>query len=105
MTRVLGLARANTLLLVRNRMTLLYALVFPLLPLLMVLLGSGDAADGGPVAITSALTIAFLFPIFYNVLSMVVTRRDELVLKRLRTGEALDIEIIAALALPGVVIT
>lgn len=35
-------------------------------------------------------------------LSLVVTRRDELVLKRLRTGEVTDPELLTALALPSI---
>ena len=45
-----------------------------------------------------------LFPVYYNLLSQFVTRRDELVLKRLRTGETRDLELLGAMALPGVVI-
>ena len=45
--------------------------------------------------------MAALFPVYYNVLSQFVTRRDELVLKRLRTGETSDAELLASIALPG----
>ena len=45
-----------------------------------------------------------VFPVYYNLLSQLVTRRDELVLKRLRTGESTDAEIVVSLALPGVVV-
>jgi ABC-2 type transport system permease protein len=38
------------------------------------------------------------------VLSQLVTRRDELVLKRLRTGESTDADIIGSLALPGLAV-
>ena len=44
-----------------------------------------------------------LFPVYYNVLSQFVSRRDELVLKRMRTGEARDAELLASIALPGAV--
>ncbi|MBC9732450.1 ABC transporter permease [Nocardioides marmotae] len=105
-TRVLGLARANTTLVLRNRLTLIYAVVLPLAPLLLLLVGdSGSEASGaGAAAIITALMMAALFPVFYNLLSQLVTRRDELVLKRLRTGESTDAEIIVSLALPGFVI-
>ncbi|WP_193607651.1 ABC transporter permease [Nocardioides lijunqiniae] len=102
--RVAGLARANVLLMTRNRLTLLYGLVLPLLPLLLLLTGDrGDTAIGAS-AVTSALLTALLFPVYYNILSLVVSRRDELVLKRLRTGETRDSELVVALSLPGVVI-
>ena len=48
--------------------------------------------------------MAALFPVYASLLSQLVTRRDELVLKRLRTGESTDADIIVALALPGLVI-
>ena len=38
--------------------------------------------------------LALLFPVYYNLLSSMVTRRDELVLKRLRTGETRDSELL-----------
>lgn len=103
-TRVAGLARANTTLMVRNRLTLSYAVIFPLLPMGFLLIGDGPAEAAGAQTVTSCLTLAWLFPVFYNLLSMVVTRRDELVLKRLRTGETRDGELILAMALPGVAI-
>lgn len=102
-TRVGGLAAANTRLLVRNRLTLTYALLLPLAPLALLLLTADEPAAGAST-IATALLLAYLFPVFYNLLSVVVTRRDELVLKRLRTGEARDREIILAMALPGVVV-
>jgi ABC-2 type transport system permease protein len=100
--RVAGLARAHLLLMTRNRLTLLYGLVLPLLPLLLLLSGDrGDTALGAS-AVTTALLTALLFPVYYNILSLVVSRRDELVLKRLRTGETRDAELVVALSLPGV---
>lgn len=105
--RTLGLARANALLVARNRMTLLYAVVLPLLPLGLLLVGdSGDSgrAGAGAAAVVTALMMAAVFPVYYNLLSQLVTRRDELVLKRLRTGESTDAEIVVSLALPGVVV-
>jgi ABC-2 type transport system permease protein len=102
--RVRGLTRANALLMARNKVTLSYAVLLPLLPMGLLLTGDrGDLGVGVP-SVTTALLMAFLFPVYYNVLSLVVTRRDELVLKRLRTGEARDGEILAALALPGVLV-
>jgi ABC-2 type transport system permease protein len=66
--------------------------------------GSGRTDAGVSTALTTTLTLAFLFPVYYNLLSMVVTRRDDLVLKRLRTGESTGAEIIAGTALPGAVV-
>lgn len=49
--------------------------------------------------------MALLFVQYYSVLSMVTTRRGEGVLKRLRTGEAMDWQIQAAPVVPGAVLT
>jgi ABC-2 type transport system permease protein len=105
--RTLGLSRANAVLVTRNRLTLLYAVVLPLLPLGLLLVG--DTGEDGPpgagaAAIVTALIMTAVFPVYYNLLSQLVTRRDELVLKRLRTGESTDAEVVVSLALPGFVI-
>lgn len=103
--RTARLARWNAVLLRRNTLALSFAAIMPLLPLLLLLGGERGDPKVGVAAVVSTLTMAMLFPVFYNVLSQFVTRRDELVLKRLRTGEARDLELLVALALPGAVIT
>ncbi|GAA1920549.1 ABC transporter permease [Nocardioides lentus] len=99
--RVRGLAAANLKLQLRNRLTAAYALVLPLLPLALLL--TGDRGDDTAVlfGVNYALILVMMFPAYYNLLSATVTRRDELVLKRLRTGETTDAELLASLALPG----
>lgn len=105
MARTLGLARFNLLLMLRNRTTMIYGLVVPLLPLgLLFTVPDGNPA-GGASMVTTAWLMALLFPGYYNLLSMFVTRRDELVLKRLRTGEVRDLELITSMALPGALLT
>ncbi len=101
--RVGGLAAANARLLVRNRLTLVDGVLLPLAPLVMLAVTADEPAAGAST-VSLALLFAYLFPVFYNLLSVVVTRRDELVLKRLRTGETTDAELVLALALPGVVV-
>lgn len=101
--RVLGLARANALLLRRNRTTLFYAVVMPLAPLALMLAGP-DSITSRAASAELAIMLAMLFPVFYVLLSMVVTRRDDLLLQRLRTGEVSDREVLVSLALPGAVI-
>jgi len=102
--RLGALTRANAVLLVRNKLTFIYAVALPLIPL--VAIGFvGDEESLGRAAVSQTLLLAVLFPVFYNLLSLFVTRRDELVLKRLRTGEARDGELLLSLALPGCVIT
>lgn len=103
--RVRGLARTNTITIMRNRLTLVYAVLVPLLPLALLFTTERGNAMAGIATVSTVLLMALMFPIYYNVLSMVVTRRDELVLKRLRTGEATDAEILVSMVLPGAVIT
>ena len=52
--RVLGLARFNLTLMLRNRTTLVYGLVMPLLPLLMLLTTSGSSDSGVSATVTSS---------------------------------------------------
>ncbi len=85
-------------------MTTIYAVVVPLLPLGLLLVGDGGSGGTGAAALITALMMAALFPVYYNLLSQLVTRRDELVLKRLRTGESTDADIIVSLALPGLAV-
>lgn len=103
--RILGLSRTNATLMMRNRLTLSYAFVMPLLPLALLFLGERGDVESGSSAIGTTVLMALMFPVYYNLLSMFVSRRDELVLKRLRTGEVRDSELVLSMAVPGVVIT
>jgi ABC-2 type transport system permease protein len=101
--RTASLTRWNTVLLSRNRLALFYAAVLPLLPLGLLFTGErGSASVGAGAFGIMFLTIA-LFPVYYNVLAQFVSRRDELVLKRMRTGESRDAELLASIALPGAI--
>ncbi len=99
--RAAGLTRWNAVLLSRNRMAFFYAAVFPLVPLALLVTGERGDESAGAGAITTTLLVAALFTVYYNVLSQFVNRRDELVLKRMRTGEAQDAELLVSIALPG----
>jgi ABC-2 type transport system permease protein len=100
--RTASLTRWNAALLSRNRLAFVYAAVLPLLPLLLLLTGERGSATVGAGAIVTMLLVTALFPIYYNVLSQFVSRRDELVLKRMRTGETRDAELLVSIALPGI---
>lgn len=102
--RVTRLSRTNATLMVRNRLTLSYAVVMPLLPLGLLFLGERGEVDGGSAIVATGIVMALMFPVYYNLLSMFVSRRDELVLKRLRTGEVRDSELVLSMALPGLAI-
>jgi len=100
--RAANLTRWNAVLLSRNRLAFVYAVVMPLLPLLLLFTGERGDVSVGAGAVTTTFIVAGLFPVFYNVLAQFVSRRDELVLKRMRTGETQDAEMLASIALPGV---
>ncbi len=102
--RTVSLARFNAVLMLRNKLAMLYAVVLPLAPLALLFAGERGDAGIGVSAVITTLSFAVLFPVYYNLLSQFVTRRDELVLKRLRTGETRDLELLGAMAVPGVAV-
>lgn len=108
LSRTTSLGRAEWLQFRRNRTLLFMAFVMPVVfpvGIYAIMRGTG----GEDVAAASAAEIFLLFALtlvqFYSVLSMATTRRDEKVLKRLRTGEARDGEILTAICLPGSLVT
>ncbi|RSS82434.1 ABC transporter permease [Streptomyces sp. WAC06614] len=108
--RLLALGRSELTLLVRNRATLTVALLMPLV-MVFVLQNSlaGYALEGGAAAIgeatlTGGIGMVLVLVVYMNLVTAYVARREELVLKRLRTGEANDLEILAGSALPAAVL-
>ena len=101
--RTASLARWNAVLLSRNRLAFVYAAVLPLLPLALLFTGERGSPSVGAGAIVTMFLVIALFPVYYNVLSQFVSRRDELVLKRMRTGESRDAELLVSIALPGAI--
>ncbi|AKE00236.1 ABC transporter permease [Rhodococcus erythropolis] len=108
MNRIATLSRSEFTLLGRNRLLLFNAIVLPLIfPVGMLY----PSRDGGlsDKSVSAGLEVFALFllvfVVFYNLLSVYATRRDELVLKRLRTGECSDAEILAGPAVPSWVLT
>jgi ABC-2 type transport system permease protein len=107
--RVAALARAEGVLLRRNRIALLTAVALPVLLAGAVRALPGAAptarAGGGGAGLLIALTgFALLYPVYYNLVVTLAGRREQLVLKRLRTGEATDGEILAGTAVPAVAV-
>lgn len=98
--RLRALSRAEMRQFTRNPLLVIMALLFPAaLPLFVWIVG--DQSVGSTDSASEIFVLLALgFGIFYPALSMTVTRRDEEVLKRLRTGEARDWEILTAIALP-----
>ncbi|MGP9694646.1 ABC transporter permease [Brachybacterium sp. AOP25-B2-12] len=104
--RLLGLVRAELTMLLRNRMQLGTAILMPVaVPFLYLPIARAGA---GPAHLAGALgmmfVIALLFVVYYNLLCAYVARRQELVLKRLRTGEASDATVLAAAAVPAMLV-
>ena len=105
-TPVASLARAEALLLWRNRTALLNAAVLPVFMVVLLHQSAGGTEDLGQGAAVVVILAAFslLFVVYYNLVTAFVARRDELVLTRLRTGEVTDGEILAGTAVPAVLI-
>ena len=105
--RMRTLARAETTLFLRNKGTLVAALFVPLV--LPVSVRSAvpevDLKEAGlsvgTLVLPAAVGFSLLFAVYAALIGAFVARREELVLKRLRTGELRDVEILAGTALPA----
>ncbi|MGY1580626.1 ABC transporter permease [Streptomyces sp. MN13] len=105
--RMGALARAELTLLGRSKATLVTALLVPL-ALPFSVRGAVDEMDlegagltVGTVILPAAVGFSLLFAVYASLTTAYVTRREELVLKRLRTGELRDREILVGAALPA----
>jgi ABC-2 type transport system permease protein len=108
-SRMAALARAEVTLLGRSKGTLFAAMFVPL----VVPFSLRSAAEEmdlkaaglsvGTVVVPAALGFSLLFAVYATLVGVFVARREELVLKRLRTGELRDAEILAGSALPAAV--
>ncbi|WP_309051305.1 ABC transporter permease [Streptomyces sp.] len=109
-TRLAALGRAELTLLGRNRNNLFIAVLMPLLMvfLLRSSLGGLDTETlpmgTGAATLIGGTGMIVLLVVYMGLVSSLVARREELVLKRLRTGEASDAEILAGAALPSAAI-
>ncbi|MFJ3519586.1 MULTISPECIES: ABC transporter permease [unclassified Streptomyces] len=105
--RLAALGRSELTLLVRNRAALSVAVLMPLL-MVFVLRSSLSGVEGaeavGEATLTGGIGMVLILVVHMNLVSAYVARREELVLKRLRTGEANDLEILAGTALPAAVL-
>lgn len=106
--RLRSLARAELALLGRNRGAVTTALLVPLAlpfsvrPAIDQIDLEAEGLTAGTVMLTAAVGFSFLFAVYTSLVSAFVARREELVLKRLRTGELGDAEILTGTALPAV---
>ncbi|MFE7898004.1 ABC transporter permease [Streptomyces sp. NPDC057424] len=108
LSRMAALARAELTLLGRTRGALFAALIVPLMLPVSTAQASKemDLAEAGlstgTLVLPAAVGFSLLFAVYSVLVGALVVRREELVLKRLRTGELRDVEILAGSALPAV---
>ncbi|MEY9992533.1 ABC-2 type transport system permease protein [Streptomyces sp. V4I8] len=105
--RMAALARAELTLLGRSRGTLFAALFVPLI----LPFSAREAAKQmdlaevgltlGTVILPASIGFSLLYAVYVTLVSVYTARREELVLKRLRTGELRDNEILAGAAFPA----
>ena len=106
--RMAALARAELILFTRSKGPLVAAVFVPLLlPFSVYSATKGiDLKDTGLtlglLMLPSSISFTLLFAVYTTLVGVFVARREQLVLKRLRTGELRDTEILAGSALPAV---
>lgn len=103
--RIMAMSGAELRLLLRNKTALFMVLAMPLL-LVVALFGVAEDLGISLGLYLAGMLIGFvlLFVVYYNLVTTYVSRREELVLKRLRTSEAQDREILLAGAVPSLAI-
>lgn len=108
LARVTSFARAEAKMLMRNRTAMVNSVLLPLILLGSMwsvgILDNGEAGVGATTLIAIVLT-SMLFVTYYNLVTTIVARREELVLKRLRTGQVGDIGVLAAVSVPSVLVS
>ncbi|MFE4057177.1 ABC transporter permease [Streptomyces sp. NPDC059096] len=108
--RLKALGRAEYVLLVRNRTALFSALIVPvaMIGAIRMSLKEVDLGEVGlsgiEVAMAGSIGMVLIMAVYANLSAAYTARREDLVLKRLRTIEASDREILAGTALPAVVL-
>lgn len=109
--RLSALARAELTLLGRSKVMIYSGLFAPLLvtfgtkaTLQRQLELAGTGLSIGTVLLPAAIGMALLFAVYSNLVGVYVVRREERVLKRLRTGEVTDWEILVGTAVPAMLI-
>ncbi|PNG21595.1 ABC transporter permease [Streptomyces cahuitamycinicus] len=108
LSRMTALARAELTLLGRTKGALVAALFVPLVMPVSVRSAAeemdlaGAGLSPGTLVLPAAFGFSLLFAVYSVLVGVFVVRREELVLKRLRTGELRDAEILGGSALPAV---
>ncbi|MBA0053580.1 ABC transporter permease [Streptomyces sp. AJS327] len=105
-TRLTSLGRAEFSLLLRNRTAMFTALAVPVGTVVSSNsfmsngLTSKSALNVGQMTLSAGIGMVLIMIIYSTLVASYVTRREEKVLKRLRTGECSDWEILLSTALP-----
>ena len=106
--RTLALGRSEGVLLRRNGLAVAIALTLPIATVLGLRsspeLTDVIGADTGAAVVTAVAAVSLNLFVYYHLVTALVARREELVLKRLRTGEPTDLEILAGAAAPAVMV-
>ena len=98
--RFAALVRAETMILLRNRTALVTAVLMPLVLAVLFVGVKSMGLDLGPMLAVSIIGMGLLLVVYYTMVSSLVARREQLVLKRLLAGEASRLEILLAPAVP-----
>ncbi|WP_152363433.1 ABC transporter permease [Microlunatus speluncae] len=101
--RVRSLAGAESRLLVRNRTALVNVILLPLgMVALFATIGGGDAL--GVTVLTMIACAGLTFVVYYTLITSLVARRQDLVLKRLKSGESPTWVIMTGMAVPLLIV-
>jgi ABC-2 type transport system permease protein len=103
--RVGSLAAAETRLLLRNRTAVVNSILLPLLLVVAIPVLGLDADALGVDLLITAAGVTLVFLTYYNLVTTYVARREDLVLQRMRTGELTDAQVLAATAVPTLLVT
>ncbi|MBU7597482.1 ABC transporter permease [Streptomyces sp. P38-E01] len=110
LSRITALGRAELTLLLRSKASLFTVLFLPVIFTFAMrqpadeLDLAGTGLTVGTVLVPASIGFVLIFAVYSNLVGVYVARREELVLKRLRTGEANDAELLSANALPSMIV-
>ncbi|NUT50986.1 MAG: ABC transporter permease, partial [Saccharothrix sp.] len=102
MIAALGVAELKLLL--RNRTAAAMAVLLPLAMGLFFAFTVGDQPGGWTMVLTLQLLFSFGFTVYLTATTALTARRQDLYLKRLRTGAASDVVVLTGVLLPVVVL-
>jgi len=104
--RVAALAGGEFRLFLRNRTAVVNSVLLPLLLVAAVpALSPADELRLGPQLLVTSVGVALVFLTYYNLVITFVSRREELVLQRMRTGELTGPEVLLGTAAPTLLTT